>query len=304
MKEWTMKKVSLIVMLFLICLLGFAGQASAADKAGLVGIQYGSEDFTSAENLVILDSLDKSFSENDDYGKQWSGRWEGFIKCPITGKVKFTAETDQNVIVTIGDAEIINTGKGKTSDTLLLTKKMKFPVKISFVKEGDEYDCYLRIKWSWSGQEPVALGGSSLVYADDVETKFNEIVAASDDGDDDNDDDDDDEEQVIMPPSWDENTIPGSDKLPIQYLGPELPSKQAGDGKLMYSPGVQNIQINRANRKHPPDFPAGTENEKGWTYQHHVGIGCWKGKIQYNIEAKIGGKDSFIELIFNEDYEE
>ena len=72
---------------------------------------------------------------------------------------------------------------------------------------------------------------------------------------------------------------PGSDELPLQYIGPDLPDKTAADGKLMYSPGVQNIQVSRANRKHPPAFPAGTENERGWTYQHHVGMGQWKGKL-------------------------
>ena len=89
----------------------------------------------------------------------------------------------------------------------------------------------------------------------------------------------DDEAQVILPPAWDENTVPGSDALPLQYVGDRLPDNEAGDGKLMYSPGVQNIQINRANRKYPPPFPAGTENSQGWTYQHHVGIGEWKGKL-------------------------
>jgi hypothetical protein len=73
--------------------------------------------------------------------------------------------------------------------------------------------------------------------------------------------------------------VPGSDEIPIQYIGDPLPDKGAADGKLMYSPGVQNIQLLRATRTNPPDFPAGTENEKGWTYQHHVGIGEWKGKI-------------------------
>lgn len=36
--------------------------------------------------------------------------------------------------------------------------------------------------------------------------------------------------------------IPGSDELPIQYLGPGW----ARDRHLMYSPGVQNFQISRA----------------------------------------------------------
>ena len=86
--------------------------------------------------------------------------------------------------------------------------------------------------------------------------------------------------------------VPGSNELPLQYIGPALPDNQAGDGKLMYSPGVQNIQINRANRKYPPSFPAGTENEQGWTYQHHVGIGQWKGKLYAVWDMTHVGEDN------------
>jgi hypothetical protein len=42
---------------------------------------------------------------------------------------------------------------------------------------------------------------------------------------------------------------------------------------------VQNLQISRANRKYPPDLAPADENRLGWTYQHHIGIGCWKGKL-------------------------
>ncbi|MHC4645970.1 MAG: hypothetical protein ACYTBJ_10730, partial [Planctomycetota bacterium] len=83
----------------------------------------------------------------------------------------------------------------------------------------------------------------------------------------------------VSPPARSSTAGPGSDELPLQYLGPDLPDKEAPDGRLMYSPGVQNIQVSRANRKYPPPFPTGTENEKGWTYQHHVGMGEWKGKL-------------------------
>ncbi|HUT31071.1 MAG TPA: PA14 domain-containing protein [Sedimentisphaerales bacterium] len=73
--------------------------------------------------------------------------------------------------------------------------------------------------------------------------------------------------------------MPGSDELPLQYLGPGLADRWAPDGHLMYSPGVQNIQISRANRRRPPNLPPAEENRLGWTYQHHPGIGCWKGKL-------------------------
>jgi len=86
--------------------------------------------------------------------------------------------------------------------------------------------------------------------------------------------------------------VPGSDELPLQYVGPELPDGEAPDGRLMYSPEVQNIQINRANRKHPPFLPPESENRKGWTYQHHVGIGAWKGKLYAVWDMTHVGEDN------------
>jgi hypothetical protein len=85
--------------------------------------------------------------------------------------------------------------------------------------------------------------------------------------------------QVVPAAARDTTAEPGSDGMPLQYLGPGLPDRWAPDGHLMYSPGVQNIQISRANRKYPPDLPPAEENHLGWTYQHHIGIGCWKGKL-------------------------
>ncbi|MHC4345341.1 MAG: PA14 domain-containing protein [Planctomycetota bacterium] len=261
-----MNKKMRLFMLTCVCVTMLFNVAFA-DKAGLIGIQYGSEDFDDAEQLVVLSSLDNTWSEDDSFGRQWSGRWEGFLVGPVDGEVELTVETDQKATIASSGKVLIPPAR------ITMVKGKRYPVVISYVKTGDEHDCYLRIKWSWADQEPTVIGGSSLVYADDVEAKFSKIVAASGDGD------DDDEEQVILPPTWNENSIPGSDELPLQYMGPGLPDGEAADGRLMYSPGVQNIQINRANRKYPPPFPEGTENERGWTYQHHVGIGCWKGRL-------------------------
>jgi len=91
---------------------------------------------------------------------------------------------------------------------------------------------------------------------------------------------------------WNANTVPGTDKLPLQYVGPDLPDGEAADGRLMYSPGVQNIEINRANRKHPPLLAPESENRKGWTYQHHVGIGCWRGKLYAIWDISHVGEDN------------
>ena len=62
--------------------------------------------------------------------------------------------------------------------------------------------------------------------------------------------------------------IPGSPKEPLRYVGFGLADPLAPDGGLQFSPGVQNVEIARANRK-----------ETGHTYQHHVDLGCWKGLL-------------------------
>jgi hypothetical protein len=99
---------------------------------------------------------------------------------------------------------------------------------------------------------------------------------------------------VCVPGSavWAAEAAVGSAELPLQYIGPGLPDANAPDGGLMYSPGVQNIQINRANRKHPPSFPDDPENVKGWTYQHHIDIGCWKGRLYAVWDMTHKGEDN------------
>jgi len=117
------------------------------------------------------------------------------------------------------------------------------------------------------GAEGVSLSHVPAVVQEVVEPEFaGARVARVDDG-------------YILPVSCAGEPIPGSAELPLQYLGPGLADRWAPDGHLMYSPGVQNFQISRANRKHPPKLPPAEENRLGWTYQHHPGIGCWKGKL-------------------------
>jgi hypothetical protein len=105
-------------------------------------------------------------------------------------------------------------------------------------------------------------------------------------------DEEDDEKVHILPVPWNDQSIPGSDELPLEYVGPGLPDDEAADGRLMYSPGVQNIQVCRANRKYPPPFGDDPENYLGWTYQHHVGIGSWKGKLYAVWDMTHVGEDN------------
>jgi len=88
--------------------------AEAANRPGLIGIQYGSEDFSDAEDLVYLSSLDQTWGKDDGFGKQWAGRWQGYIIAPATGDVKFTVESDQDARIEIAGKVVLNSKHGLT----------------------------------------------------------------------------------------------------------------------------------------------------------------------------------------------
>jgi hypothetical protein len=277
-----MKRASVIVIL-----LTFISTARAGDSLeqkilsgeGLIGTYFNSDDFERPETRMIdlLTTIDCEWG--DKRGSDWSARWFGFVKAPITGEVTFTAEVWDGIRLTIGNSVVVDSLQkgGIHIGVADITRGQKVPIQIEFVSSSEK--ALLRLYWQWLGKEKEIIPASVLSHrTDGLPKEFMVFDFDNRPSEQDNDDDDDDE-QVVLPQTWDENTVPGSDELPLQYIGDPLPDKTASDGRLTYSPGVQNIQISRANRKHPPAFPPGTENETGWTYQHHVGIGQWKGKL-------------------------
>ena len=163
-----MNKKTLLAVIALCFVAGVTEITQQADAAGdempgLIGIQYGSEDFSDAEDLVKLNSLDQTWGQDDGFGKQWAGRWQGSIIGPVTGDVKFTIETDQEVKVEIAGKVVLDSKGGLTVGSVKMVKGKKYPIVLTYVKEGSEYDCALKIQWSWAGQTPNTIEGDSLV---------------------------------------------------------------------------------------------------------------------------------------------
>jgi len=269
----------------IVVLLAFIATATAEEHLkqkvlsgeGLIGTYFNSDDFERPETGMIdlLPTVDYEWGESR--GSDWSAQWSGFVKAPISGEVTFIVEVQDGVRLTIGNAlvkDALRQGGVHTGKVNMICGQ-KEPITIEFVSSTKK--ALLRLHWLWAGKEKEIVPASALSHR--IEGLPQEFTVFDFDNRPSEQDEDDDEEQMILSPTWNENSVPGSDDLPLQYVGDPLPDTTAADGKLMYSPGVQNIQISRANRKYPPAFPAGTENEKGWTYQHHVGLGQWKGKL-------------------------
>jgi len=197
----TKKMIFAIFTLFIVAgAIGFTQAIAAEEMQGLVGIQYGSEDFTDAEDLQILNSLDQSWDQQSGHGRQWAAKWEGSIIGPASGEVKFTIVADHEATVEIAGKALLSS-QGTTSASMKMEKGKKYPIVVTYVKEGSEYECNMKVQWSWAGQAAATIGYKNLVYSAAKEAELNVIVQASDDddGDDEDEDDNGDDDNLAGP---------------------------------------------------------------------------------------------------------
>ncbi|MHC4240704.1 MAG: PepSY domain-containing protein, partial [Planctomycetota bacterium] len=241
-----------LTVLFVVCLTGFSWQASAAEVEGISSLPAVVQEVVKREfpGAVVSEIDDGEFDEIPVY--EIEGTSADGIEFELEiGKDGTVYQKDEKVRLQDIPAAVLATIKQHLGDSGPDDiKRMTEYGKVYYEVKAENFDGDIQLKILADGK----------VFEKEVDGRKVDTAA---------------------PPAKAPTTpaVPGSDELPLQYIGDPLPDKGAADGKLMYSPGVQNIQLLRATRTSPPDFPAGTENEKGWTYQHHVGIGLWKGKI-------------------------
>ena len=172
----------------------FSPYAQAADMAGLIGGQFGSEDFTDLEHLSDLDSLENSWGQDDGFGQQFSALWEGSIVAAGSGEITFTAEADQSLEILISGKQVVSANQGSASGSVSMTKGKAYPIEVRYVKEGSGYDCSMKVQWSWAGQAASTISGASLTHTAEQMQEWSEKVQAAEDEDDDDEDGDEGEE--------------------------------------------------------------------------------------------------------------
>ncbi|MHC4708475.1 MAG: PepSY-like domain-containing protein, partial [Planctomycetota bacterium] len=248
-----MKRVSMVLTLWLVvCLTGTSQQALAAEVEGISSLPAVVQEVVKREfpGAIVSEIDDGEFDEIPVYEIEGTSADGMDFELEI-GKDGTLYQKDEEVRLQDIPAAVLATIKQHLGDSGSDDiKRMTEYGKVYYEVKAENFDGDIELKILADGE----------VFEKEVDGRKVDTVAPP--------------AKAPTAPA-----VPGSDELPLQYIGDPLPDKGAADGKLMYSPGVQNIQLLRATRTSPPDFPAGTENEKGWTYQHHVGIGLWKGKI-------------------------
>ncbi|MHC4460798.1 MAG: PA14 domain-containing protein [Planctomycetota bacterium] len=209
-----MKRASIIAIL-LAFIATVTAEESLRQKVlsgeGLIGTYFNSDDFERPETGMIDLLPTVNYEWGDNRGSDWSARWCGFVRGPITGEVTFIAEVQDGIRLTIGNTVVMDSLQqgGIHTSTVNMTRGQKAPIKLEFVSSTEE--ALLRLYWQWAGKEKEIIPASALRHSTEGLPK--EFMVFDFDNRPSEQDDDDDEEQVILAPTWNENTIPGSDEV-------------------------------------------------------------------------------------------
>jgi len=250
------RKMSLIVVMLAVVSVATSfsadARAASAREPGLIGGQFGSEDFTDLEHLAHLNSLERSWSEDDDFGREWAGIWQGFIVAAGSGEITFSAETNKSVQILIAGKEVVAADHGNASGSVSMSKGKEYPIEVRYVREmegeDDTMDCYLKVQWSWAGQAAVSIGSANLSHTDEQEKEWSAKAAAAEEDDDDGDDDDDEDDGPVVGFKY----VPSG--LEITIGGKPFASYYTGSSKIPrpYFAHVKTPSGIQVSRNHPP----------------------------------------------------
>ena len=149
-------------------------------KPGLVGARFGEPDLTRLKNTELLGTLEHLWLEQDDRGHAWSAKWQGVLVAPASGPITFHVETNKRVIFQVDGKQILipgpvdrcrvfeflrfQSGHMERSGSVTMKKGKEYPITVTYFQEDGFYG-YLRVKWSWRGQEKTFIPAENLRHS-------------------------------------------------------------------------------------------------------------------------------------------
>ena len=134
---------------------------------GLIGDLFGDPGLIKPKKILKANDLEFNWNTNSpDNGRNWSVLFNGFIKAPATGEVKFYVMSKQGVIFGIGGIIILkkNAEPVKSSVAINMIKDKWYPLSIDY-ENIDYKGSNLVIKWSWNGEQTKNIDIEFLKYS-------------------------------------------------------------------------------------------------------------------------------------------
>lgn len=258
-----------ISILFLIALAFSCGSRQNTGKEeqvfpGLIGAWYRSQDMIRLSEPESISSLDQIWDDKNSHGNNWSGQWEGYVTAPASGRIRFFAVSNRDVEVRLAGKEMLHAREGLESDSagIIMKRGQSYPIHVIYKQKSGRSDPesknpFFRISWSMKGADKEPVPSDALYYTVEQNGRWRYIG-----------------ENYNVHFSYTETFNYSLD--PVRIKAPDLAylDFSQSTGGLPMVPGVETYTICRTNREYP-------ENAEGYgyTYQHHMDIAAWKGRL-------------------------
>lgn len=117
-------------------------------RPGLVGVVYLGPDFKRPKCGHLIDSVNQIFDLKTGFGNDWSAKWHGTIKAPVTGQVTLQIKTSQKVYLEVDGERLFEVQDGIGSGSLKMVESESFPITIGY-SHFLPGKSIMRLEWSW-----------------------------------------------------------------------------------------------------------------------------------------------------------
>jgi hypothetical protein len=180
-------KMPFIGLLFLLANLFLFRVAMSIDtnsdegnmKHGLVGILYDDINLGRPVSLWYLEKLDSKQLEWEKRN-DFSAKWQGVIKSPITGILTFFGEADNGMIMQIDGKTVLNGWKNgrNVSGRIDVIEGNFYLVNLSYRQSNGS--SYIKIYWQWENHPKSLVPGEAIWFSEkdesSIQEEFNEAL--------------------------------------------------------------------------------------------------------------------------------
>jgi hypothetical protein len=119
----------------------------------LSGTVYRDSDFKNPKGAYPSTVIDFNWDNDKEIGKNWSIKWSGYLKAPMTGEFKiiFSADRDERMIIGDKIIQLKTTNKNEIIERFTFEKGKYYPIDI-FYNHRDGTRGFVKLEWSYEGQ--------------------------------------------------------------------------------------------------------------------------------------------------------
>jgi len=173
-----MKQVLKYLMIVAALLIHWSASAqgeSAEKKGGLIAIAFDDTGFKRAFEVFETGSL-SSDSMRWPGKNDWSMKCRGQFIAPVSGEITLYVESDHSIQVDVDGLTRLNAQQDDQDRTfsMAVRKGREYPIEIAYVHNGGE--AFLKVSWSWKGQDKVIIPGIALRYLPEEKDRYEEVL--------------------------------------------------------------------------------------------------------------------------------